>query len=112
MVSSRSSTSIFQPLGAPGDTARRGNRRRLVVFLGALVFTAIPSLVWVFLQPQGYRATAVLQISPGALTAPVPPPVGSPQAVEAPETSRTLATEMQVLRSRPLIEAALARMPE
>ena len=61
--------SIFQPLGARGDTARRGNRRRLAVFLGALAFTAIPSLAWVFLQPAEYRASALLQISPGALSA-------------------------------------------
>jgi uncharacterized protein involved in exopolysaccharide biosynthesis len=112
MLSSAPSAPIFEPLPSRSGAVRRGNRRRLAVFLGALALTAIPSLLWVYLQPAEYRATALVQIDPGALSAPVPPPAGSPQIVnDTGEGPRPLATEVQVLRSRPLVEAALAKLP-
>jgi len=112
MLASAPPAPVFEPLGAARENTRRGNRRRLTVFLGTLAATAIPSLVWVFMQPAEYRATALLQVSPGVLSATVPAPIGAFQAApEASETPRPLATEVQVLRSRPLIEAALTRVP-
>ncbi|MCU0259056.1 MAG: hypothetical protein MUF56_08535 [Solirubrobacteraceae bacterium] len=112
MLSSAPSAPIFEPVPARSGNARRGNRRRLAVFLGTLAITAIPALAWVYLQPAEYRATALVQIDPGALAAPVPPPAGSPQIVtDSTESPRPLATEVQVLRSRPLVEAALAKLP-
>lgn len=112
MLASAPPAPVFEPLGAARENTRRGNRRRLAVFLGTLAATAIPSLLWVFMQPAEYRASALMQVSPGVLTAAVPAPIGTFQAApEASDTPRPLATEVQVLRSRPLIEAALARVP-
>jgi uncharacterized protein involved in exopolysaccharide biosynthesis len=111
MLSSAAPAPVFEPLGAARESTRRGNRRRLLVFLGTFAATALPSLLWVFMQPAEYRASALLQVSPGVLTASVPAPVGAIQNTETAEGPRPLATEVQVLRSRPLIEAALARIP-
>lgn len=111
MLATASPAPVFEPLGTARETTRRGNRRRLAVFLGTLALTAVPSLLWVFMQPAEYRATALLQVSPGVLTASVPAPVGTLQNAEPQDGPRPLATEVQVLRSRPLTEAALARIP-
>jgi uncharacterized protein involved in exopolysaccharide biosynthesis len=110
LLSAPPATPVFEPAATPRGNARRGNRRRLSVFMIAFALTVIPSLAWVFLQPAEYRASALVQIHPGALSAPIPAQAGAIQGPDAPDPQRPLATEVQVLRSRPLIEAALVRL--
>jgi len=90
---------------APEATAR-GNRRRLRVFLGVLLVTLATSLAYTFLRPAEYRATARLEITPGAGSLPSGAAPG--QASEAaPESPKSFLTEVQVLTSRPVLERAV-----
>lgn len=90
---------------ADGTAAtRRINRRRFRVFMTVFLLVLIPGLLWNFLRPAEYRATARVQIAPGSTE-----PRASPSTVTAPELSRSpseLLTQVQILTSRPLLEKA------
>ena len=64
-----------------GEAAtRRSNRRRLRVFLLVFALVLIPGLLWNFLRPAEYMATARVQITPGGalpLQRPVEPGEGA-----------------------------------
>ncbi len=84
---------------------RRTNRRRLRVFLGTLVVALALSLGFTWLRPAEYRASAVLEIVPG-----VEPATSRGVPASAPESARPFLTEVQILTSRPILEAAAARL--
>lgn len=92
-------------LQAYAAEARRANRRRLLVFAAVFLAAALIGLAWNFLRPAEYRATARLEITP--------PSFALPQAAgeSAPfDVKQQFAAEVQTLTSRPLIEAAAARL--
>ncbi len=86
-----------------GADARRGNRRRLLVFLGVLLASLAIGLAWVFVRPAEYRSTARMHIEPPVL------------AVEESGAGRSggeqaFLTEVQTLGSRPLLERVAATL--
>ena len=83
---------------------QRANRRRFLVFLGVFVLLGGASLLWNYSRAPEYRATARAQINPGSVQVQSVAPVGGSQGVDAP---RPLLTELQVLSSRPVVEATL-----
>jgi polysaccharide biosynthesis transport protein len=85
--------------------SEQANLRRRQVFLGALAIALLFSLGFTWLRPPEYRASALLQIT-GASE--VPAPHGT--AGGAPESAKPFLTEVQVLSSRPVLEAAAARL--
>src|SRR3989442_2138946 len=85
--------------------AQRGNRRRLRVFLGTLAVALAISLGFTFLRQAEYRATALLQITPGSGSAPA-----SAAASSAPDAAKPFLAEVQVLTSRPVLELAAMRL--
>lgn len=93
--------------GGEPALARRGNRRRLRVFLMAFFVVLLTGLTWDFLRPAEYRATARVQISPGSIE-PHPSLSARENAEPSPHTASDLLTQVQVLTSRPL----LARVSE
>ena len=86
----------------------RANRRKLLVFLGVFVVGCTAALIYVFGRPAEYRAAARIQISPGSVHVEPAPPAASSQAGAAP---RPFLNELPVLTSRPIVEAALKRLP-
>lgn len=92
---------------APAAAARRANRRRLLVFLGVFVAVSVVGLLWCFLRPAEYRATARLQITPAAAA---PAAETAPAGPAAGEANRPFLTEVQALTSRPLIEQVAERL--
>lgn len=92
------------------DTTRptqRGNRRRLIVFLGVLLVAGAASLAYTYSRPPEYRAAARIQVNPGAVQVESLKPLGGSQGMDA---QRPLLTELQVLTSRPVVEAAAKRL--
>nr|MBP6800675.1 hypothetical protein [Zoogloea sp.] len=90
-----------------GEAAtRRSNRRRLRVFLLVFALVLIPGLLWNFLRPAEYMATARVQITPGgALPQPQAPQPGAPAEGAGSGWAETeLLTQVQKLTSRPLLE--------
>lgn len=90
-----------------GEAAtRRSNRRRLRVFLLVFALVLIPGLLWNFLRPAEYMATARVQITPGgALPQPQAPLPGAPAEGAGSGWAETeLLTQVQKLTSRPLLE--------
>ena len=91
-------------------TAQRSNRRRLLVFLGTLAAALSISLGYTWLRPAEYRSSARIEITPGTesttFTSTSP---GGPSEVPA-ESARPFFTEVQVLTSRPVLQAAIARV--
>jgi len=94
-----------------GAETRRANRRRLLVFLGVFIVTAVVGLTWDFLRPAEYRATARLQITPpsmalgSSMSTPTVRVETSPQ-----DGKQAFLTEVQTLTSRPLIERVAERL--
>jgi len=90
---------------------RRANRRRLYVFLGTLAAALIIGLAYTWLRPAEYRASARIEITPttGAATVTSLTPAG-PVETPARESARPFLTEVQVLTSRPVVEAAAKRL--
>ena len=87
---------------APTEQA---NRRRLFVFLVSFAVALAIGLSFTWLRPAEYRASARLEISPGA---PAPPAArGLPSA---PESARPFLTEVQVLTSRPILQQVATRL--
>lgn len=90
-----------------GEAAtRRSNRRRLRVFLLVFALVLIPGLLWNFLRPAEYMATARVQITPGGALpqqqAAQPGAAGEGGGSGWAETE--LLTQVQKLTSRPLLE--------
>ena len=90
-----------------GEAAtRRSNRRRLRVFLLVFALVLIPGLLWNFLRPAEYMATARVQITPGGAL----PQQQAAQPGAAAEGGSSgwaeteLLTQVQKLTSRPLLE--------
>lgn len=94
------------------ETARRSNRRRLNVFLIVFLLTLLPGLAWNLLRPAEYRATARVQITPGAVSFGVAPAPSGPAAntSEQPVQRSDLLSQLQVLNSRSLLEVVLLRL--
>jgi polysaccharide biosynthesis transport protein len=86
-------------------TAEQTNRRRRRVFLGTLTIALALSLAFTWLRPSEYRATALLQI-----TAASESPTLRGAAGSAPESAKPFLTEVQVLTSRPVLEAVAAQL--
>src|SRR6266550_711888 len=86
-------------------TAEQTNRRRRRVFLGTLTIALALSLAFTWLRPPEYRATALLQI-----TAASESPALRSAAGSAPESAKPFLTEVQVLTSRPVLEAVAAQL--
>jgi len=83
----------------------KANRRRLLVFLGTLIVALAVSLTTTWLRPAEYRASARLEITPSTGSLP-----SGPAPSNAPESARPFLTEVQVLTSRPVLEAVAARL--
>jgi uncharacterized protein involved in exopolysaccharide biosynthesis len=78
------------------------------VFLGAFSVACAASLIYTFSRPPEYRASARIQINPGsAQVESSPQPAAGTQGTDA---SRPFLTELQVLTSRPVVEAAVERL--
>ena len=90
-----------------GEAAtRRSNRRRLRVFLLVFALVLAPGLLWNFLRPAEYMATARVQITPGGAL-PLQRPVEPGAQAEGGGTvwaETELLTQVQKLTSRPLLE--------
>lgn len=87
--------------------AQRANRRKLLVFLGVLVLAGAASLLYNFTRAPEYKAAARIQINPGSVQVQTIRPTGGSEGTDAP---RPFLTELQVLTSRPVIEAAVKRL--
>jgi len=95
---------------AHSSEASRANRRRLRVFLRVFVVACVLNLGYTFLRPAEYRAMAVLEITPGA-EAPRPIETVTGEPVEqGQESAKPFLTEVQVLTSRPVLEATISRL--
>ena len=99
------------PRDYPPPAIRQANRRRLFVFLGTLAATLVIGLGFTWLRPAEYRASARIEIIPGteSTTVTSASPAG-PVEVPAAESPRPFFTEVQVLTSRPVLQAAIARV--
>ena len=86
-------------------TAEQANRRRRRVFLGTLAIALALSLAFTWLRPSEYRATALLQITAASESPALRGASGS-----APESAKPFLTEVQVLTSRPVLEAVAAQL--
>ena len=89
------------------SSTQRANRRKLLVFLGVFVLAGAASLIYTFARPAEYRASARVQINPGSVQVESMRPTGGSQATDTP---RPFLTELQVLTSRPVVEAAANRL--
>jgi uncharacterized protein involved in exopolysaccharide biosynthesis len=96
-------------LSEVASPAARANRRRLFVFLGVFVVSCAASLGYNFTRPAEYRAAARVQINPGSVRVESLQPAASSQGATAPQP---FLNELQVLTSRPIVEAAMARLDE
>lgn len=83
--------------------ARRGNRRRLRVFVLVFLLVLLPGLAWDLLRPPEYRAAVRMQITPG-VTELAPTPASGTPAPPPPDLSGAFLTQVQILTSRPLLE--------
>ena len=86
---------------------QRANRRKLRIFVGVFALAGAASLIYTFARPAEYRATARVQINPGAVQVESLKPAGGSQGEDAP---RPFLTELQVLTSRPVLEAAAKKL--
>jgi polysaccharide biosynthesis transport protein len=89
----------------PWAVATQSNRRRLRVFLGTLTVALGVSLAFTWLRPPEYRASARLEITPGVGSVTLP---SGPSGTTA--SQQPFLTEVQVLASRPVLEAAATRL--
>ncbi len=77
-------------------------RRRVIVFFGVFALCAAASLIYTFMRPAVYLASARLQVVPqGKL------PKGESQAIDS---TPAVLVELQVLNSRPLLETLVSRL--
>jgi succinoglycan biosynthesis transport protein ExoP len=90
---------------AYGDETRRANRRRLRVFLGVFLAAATVGLIWDFMRPAEYRATARLQITPPSVSLPASVTTPTVRVETGPlDAKQAFLTEVQTLTSRPIVE--------
>jgi uncharacterized protein involved in exopolysaccharide biosynthesis len=75
------------------------------VLLGTLAIALVLSLGFTWLRPPEYRASALLEI-----TAATESPAARGPGGNAPESAKPFLTEVQVLTSRPVLEAVAARL--
>lgn len=85
----------------------RRSRRRAIVFFCTIVPALAASLIYVYSRPAEYRAVARLQIVPAAG---VTQPTEAKDAPTVTTDAKSFLTEVQVLTSRPLLQAVLARL--
>ncbi len=83
------------------------NRRRLTVFAATFLLVSTVGLLWCYLRPPTYLASARVQINPGQVQV---EQVVATGATLGANTSRTLLSELQVLTSRPMVEQAVASL--
>ncbi len=88
--------------------AQQANRRKLVVFGISFLLLAVAGLVYSYSRPAIYRSQARVQINPGALQVEAAVSTGGTQGANA---SRSLMSELQVLTSRPLVQAVFDKLP-
>lgn len=81
----------------------RGNRRRLKVFAGVFAVCLLAGMAWNLLRPAAYRSVARLQ-----LTLPAAAPPAS--AAAASGSGADLVSQVERMRSRPLLEQVLQRL--
>lgn len=86
--------------GAEDHQARRGNRRRLLVFAGVFGASLLAGQAWNYARPDEFRTSLRLQIGL--------PDVGVAGAAGAPSTA--LANQLQTLNSRPLLEKLVHKL--
>lgn len=101
----------------PGFHARRGNRRRLQVFLIVFAGMLVPGLAWNLLRAPEYRAEARLQVVPGSVTSRLEAAGGNAVVVgvesaaeDLPQQRGDLLTQLQFLTSRVVLEEASRRL--
>jgi len=104
----------FSQDSAPNSDAehavRRSNRRRLIVFMGVFLLILLPGLVWNFMRPAEYRASARVEIKAGTV-APRNDGNAASQAAEGqPGQKVDLLTQAQLLTSRNLLDTVVQRM--
>ena len=75
------------------------------MFLVTLAIALAVSLSWTFLRPPEYRTAARVEITPAVKPAPV-----NPQQGTTVESASPFLTEVQVITSRPVLEAVLERL--
>jgi len=81
------------------------SRRRIRVFTLVFLLACSGSLLYTFIRPAKYRATARLEITPGSMAT----TNGEKGAVVA-KTPQAFLTEVQLLTSRPLLEKVVERL--
>ena len=84
----------------PPPATQKANRRRLYVFLGTLAAALVIGLAFIWLRPAEYRASARIEITSPAPSAPT----------EAAPEVRPFLAEVQILTSRPVLELAAQRL--
>src|SRR5581483_6700594 len=80
--------------------AQRANRRRVLVFAISFVVLLAASLAFVFSRPAEYRSVARLQITPATL----------PAGVAKDGVQGSIASEVQVLTSRPVLQSVAEQL--
>ena len=91
---------------APAPAARSHvMRRRILVFFGVFLVSAVLSLAYTFVRPAVYLASARVQITPQLKS-----PTNDVAAQQ--DASQAFLVEMQVFGSRPLLEKVAARLKE
>jgi len=97
-------------VGLPPDTPRAhpSNRRRLAVFLATFIIALGASLLFVWLRPAEYRASARIEIIPATTTAAIVS--SAPNMSSQLEPASPFLTEVQILTSRPVLEDVAARL--
>lgn len=91
----------------PAASPVRPRRRKLKVVLGLLLPATAGSLFYVHGRPAGYRASSRFQFNPGAVQIESLKATVASQGAEVP---RPLMSRLQVPTSRPVLEAAVARL--
>lgn len=89
---------------------RRSNRRRLIVFLSVFLLILLPGLVWNFMRPAEYRASARLEIKAGTVAPRNDGNTASPVVDGQQGQKVDLLTQAQLLTSRNLLDTVVQRM--
>ncbi len=108
MTANRGSPSLSpsDDVAHDGSAARRGNRRRLLVFLGVFLPCLLVGTAWNLMRPAEYRTVARVQVTL--------PPLASSTPASGPATGAdglaNFVGQVQLLGSRPLIEQVVQRL--
>lgn len=93
------------------ESAARGNRRRLRVFLAAFAISLLAGLIYTYSRPAEYRAQTRLAVRTASVVTALPTTTaGGATVTTSPNEAGAggLQAEIGILTSRPLIESALA----